>query len=124
MAFFFVRDGCVCGRILSVDLANIGRPASLSLTYRNDNAINDRASNPMHSISFVGISAIVHALDHTSTLDTVHNLGNLYRIQGKMEEAEQMFERALVGTEKALGMNFAAFRSVSTKQLRNDRKAI
>jgi Tfp pilus assembly protein PilF len=33
--------------------------------------------------------------DHTSTLNTVHNLGALYRDQGKLAEAEQMYQRAL-----------------------------
>src|SRR3982751_707118 len=41
--------------------------------------------------------------DHTSTLDTVNNLGILYADQGKLAEAEQMYQRALAGTEKALG---------------------
>ena len=41
--------------------------------------------------------------NHTSTLDTVNNLGNLYRIQGKLDAAEQMCMRALAGKEKALG---------------------
>ena len=41
--------------------------------------------------------------DHTSTLDTVNNLGILYRDQGKLAEAEQMYVRALAGNEKALG---------------------
>src|SRR5271156_6567099 len=41
--------------------------------------------------------------DHTSTLNTVHNLGNLYADQGKLAEAEQMYVRALAGKEKALG---------------------
>jgi tetratricopeptide (TPR) repeat protein len=38
--------------------------------------------------------------DHTSTLLTVHNLGLLYADQGKLSEAEQMYQRALVGYEK------------------------
>jgi tetratricopeptide (TPR) repeat protein len=42
-------------------------------------------------------------VEHTSTLDTVHNLGDLYADQGKLVEAEQMYQRALQGTEKALG---------------------
>jgi tetratricopeptide (TPR) repeat protein len=42
--------------------------------------------------------------DHTSTLDTVHNLGNLYVGQGKLAEAEQMYQRALQGYEKAFGL--------------------
>ena len=41
--------------------------------------------------------------DHTSTLATVHALGNLYTDQGKLAEAEQMYQRALAGKEKALG---------------------
>jgi hypothetical protein len=37
------------------------------------------------------------------TLSVVNNLGNLYSDQGKMAEAEEMYQRALVGYEKALG---------------------
>jgi tetratricopeptide (TPR) repeat protein len=40
--------------------------------------------------------------EHTSTLDTVNNLGGLYAYQGKLVEAEQMYQRALQGYEKAL----------------------
>jgi tetratricopeptide (TPR) repeat protein len=42
--------------------------------------------------------------DHTSTLDTVNNLGNLYKSQGKLGEAEKMYQRALQGYEKALAL--------------------
>src|SRR5207237_2476848 len=41
--------------------------------------------------------------DHTSTLDTVNNLGLLYKSQGKLDEAEKMYQLALQGYEKALG---------------------
>ena len=41
--------------------------------------------------------------DHTSTLDTVNNLGILYNHQGKIAKAEAMYIRALRGYEKALG---------------------
>jgi tetratricopeptide (TPR) repeat protein len=41
--------------------------------------------------------------EHTSTLDTVNNLGNLYADQGKMAEAEAMYVRALRGYEKVWG---------------------
>ncbi|KAG9657517.1 hypothetical protein KCV03_g10180, partial [Aureobasidium melanogenum] len=41
--------------------------------------------------------------EHTSTLDTVNNLGSLYRRQGRLAEAEAMYKRALAGYEKALG---------------------
>ena len=41
--------------------------------------------------------------DHTSTFDTVNNLGLLYANQGKLGEAEKMYRRALDGKEKARG---------------------
>jgi tetratricopeptide (TPR) repeat protein len=41
--------------------------------------------------------------DHTSILDTVNNLGNLYKNQGKLAEAEKMYIQALQGYEDALG---------------------
>ena len=40
---------------------------------------------------------------HTSTLDTVNNLGALYSDQGKTKEAEEMYLRALRGKEEAWG---------------------
>jgi tetratricopeptide (TPR) repeat protein len=40
---------------------------------------------------------------HTSTLDTVNNLGNLYTNLGQLDEAEKMYQRALQGKEKAWG---------------------
>ncbi|KAL4860407.1 hypothetical protein BDV12DRAFT_181626 [Aspergillus spectabilis] len=41
--------------------------------------------------------------DHTSTLDTVHNLGLLYSDHGELKEAEEMYQRALIGYERVLG---------------------
>jgi tetratricopeptide (TPR) repeat protein len=41
--------------------------------------------------------------EHTSTLDTVNNLGIIYTDQGRLAEAEEMYKRALAGYEKALG---------------------
>ncbi|SLM39072.1 nb-arc and tpr domain protein [Lasallia pustulata] len=41
--------------------------------------------------------------EHTSTLDTVDNLGNLYNNQGKMAEAEAMYRRALEGQDGRSG---------------------
>jgi tetratricopeptide (TPR) repeat protein len=45
---------------------------------------------------------------HTSTLDTVNSLGNLYSDQGKLAEAEAMYDRALQGYEDALGLELAS----------------
>jgi tetratricopeptide (TPR) repeat protein len=41
--------------------------------------------------------------EHTSTLDTVNNLGALYADLGRLDEAEKMYQRALQGYEKAWG---------------------
>jgi tetratricopeptide (TPR) repeat protein len=41
--------------------------------------------------------------DHISTLDTINNLGALYRNQDKYSEAEKMYQRALDGYKKAWG---------------------
>jgi tetratricopeptide (TPR) repeat protein len=41
--------------------------------------------------------------EHTSTLNTVNNLGILYVDQGRHSDAEMMYNRALAGYEKALG---------------------
>jgi Tetratricopeptide repeat len=40
--------------------------------------------------------------DHPSTLNTVNSLGSLYWNQGKLTEAERIYERTLVGYEKSL----------------------
>jgi tetratricopeptide (TPR) repeat protein len=40
-------------------------------------------------------------LEHTSTLNTVNNLGVLYKDLGRLNEAEKMYQRALQGYEKA-----------------------
>jgi Tfp pilus assembly protein PilF len=41
--------------------------------------------------------------EHTSTLDTVNNLGLLYTDQGKIAEAEATLQRALQGYDIAVG---------------------
>ena len=38
------------------------------------------------------------------TLNTVNSVGNLYKHQNKLVEAEKMYERALRGYEKTLGL--------------------
>lgn len=48
-------------------------------------------------------SKIKLAKHRVIVLDAVMFLGNLYRAQGKLDEAEKMYQRALEGKEKALG---------------------
>jgi tetratricopeptide (TPR) repeat protein len=64
--------------------------------------IQYKAAERMYLRALVGYEKAL-GLDHTSTLETVHNLGTLYLSQDKLAEAEQMYERALAGLEKALG---------------------
>jgi Tfp pilus assembly protein PilF len=45
---------------------------------------------------------------HTSTLNTVNNLGLLYADQGKLDQAEGMYMRALQGYEEAVGYEMVA----------------
>ena len=40
--------------------------------------------------------------DHTSTPDMFNNLGLLYAVLGKPEEADRMYQRALQGYEKGI----------------------
>ncbi len=48
-------------------------------------------------------------LEHISTLSTVSNLGLLFQVQGKLEDAAAMYQRALEGYEKALGAAMATY---------------
>jgi tetratricopeptide (TPR) repeat protein len=43
------------------------------------------------------------SLEQLTMVDSVHYLGNLYKDQGKLQEAEAMYQQALTGYEKALG---------------------
>jgi tetratricopeptide (TPR) repeat protein len=50
------------------------------------------------------VDAVSDGIDENeSMLDAILLLGNLYKSQGKLAEAEKMYERALQGKEKALG---------------------
>ncbi|MCJ1235291.1 hypothetical protein MMC14_003258, partial [Varicellaria rhodocarpa] len=51
-----------------------------------------------------GNTDLVESEEKEATLDAIHNLGNLYADQGKLIEAEKMYERALGDYEEALGL--------------------
>jgi tetratricopeptide (TPR) repeat protein len=42
--------------------------------------------------------------EHPDTLMSVSNLGFLYQAQGRYDEAEPLYQRALAGREKTLGL--------------------
>ncbi|KZP22562.1 hypothetical protein FIBSPDRAFT_1016892, partial [Athelia psychrophila] len=43
--------------------------------------------------------------DHLDTLETTNGLANLRVQQGRLEEAETLFNQALIDGEKAMGLN-------------------
>ncbi|OCL05638.1 hypothetical protein AOQ84DRAFT_379373 [Glonium stellatum] len=45
-------------------------------------------------------------LDYILTLNTVNNLGNLYKSLGRLNEAEKMYQRALQEKEMAWGLDY------------------
>jgi Tfp pilus assembly protein PilF len=64
--------------------------------------VQHRAAERMYFWALAGCEQALGP-EHTSTLSTVNNLGNLYADQGKLDQAEAMYERALAGREQALG---------------------
>lgn len=60
--------------------------------------------------------------NHTSTLDTVNNLGILCKCQGKLKEVVEMYERTLVVYEKALGPDHSRMQQVM-ERLKTIRRA-
>ncbi|KAF7139716.1 hypothetical protein CNMCM5793_007554 [Aspergillus hiratsukae] len=77
-----------------------GACLGLGNLYRNQGKLKE--AEEMYQRALAGYDKALGP-DHTSTLNTVHNLGILYSDQGKLKEAEEMYQRALVGFEKALG---------------------
>jgi hypothetical protein len=55
--------------------------------------------------------------EHTSTLDTVNNLGLLYADQGKLAEAEAMYERTEPTSDHGLADHKPAFFGYSNPQV-------
>ncbi|RMZ74847.1 hypothetical protein DV737_g5678, partial [Chaetothyriales sp. CBS 132003] len=63
---------------------------------------DDLGITKLHHAVQAGDLGLVEA-EHTSTLDIFNNLGHLYRNQGKFNQAEEMYQHALLGYKKALG---------------------
>ncbi|KAL9121974.1 MAG: hypothetical protein Q9187_001473 [Circinaria calcarea] len=59
---------------------------------------------PRHLVVFWLSGSDSWGPDHTSTLDMFNNLGSLCISQGKIDEAEAMYVRALVGFETLPGI--------------------
>ena len=58
----------------------------------------------LSSLSHERVSTEIHVSDElVAILDSIHLLGSLYNHLGKLDEADQMYERALQGKEKAFG---------------------
>ncbi|KUL85553.1 hypothetical protein ZTR_08029 [Talaromyces verruculosus] len=61
----------------------------------------------MPHVSYVMSKLDVSSYDHkqVSLVDSFHLIGNLYWDQGRVQEAEMMYQRAVVGKERLLGLN-------------------
>ncbi|KAL9026309.1 MAG: hypothetical protein Q9180_007502 [Flavoplaca navasiana] len=70
--------------------------------YLNHNRGRLKEAEAMYVRALKGYEKALGA-EHTLTLDTVNNLGNVYSAHGKTAEAEEMLLRALKGKEKARG---------------------
>jgi tetratricopeptide (TPR) repeat protein len=64
---------------------------------------HEKALGRDHTLTLSTVNREALGRDYTSTLATVNELGIVYRNQGKLDKAEEMFRRALEGREKALG---------------------
>ncbi|KAF2632495.1 purine and uridine phosphorylase [Macroventuria anomochaeta] len=84
---------------LAVVLVGLAVPMDTEKKYRETQArLLPHAERCEKSIEGAALGA-----EHTSTLNTVNNLGLLYSDQGKLDEAEKMYMQALEGYEKAVG---------------------
>jgi hypothetical protein len=43
--------------------------------------------------------------NHHSTLDTINNLGGIFRLKGDLDKAEQLQRQAVAGFEETVGMD-------------------
>jgi tetratricopeptide (TPR) repeat protein len=86
----------------SIDWEIVAVEDIFSLAYLNKNQGKMVEAEKMYLRALEGAEKACGA-EHTSTLNTVNNLGNLYADQGKIAEAEKMYLRALEGYEKAWG---------------------
>jgi tetratricopeptide repeat protein len=83
---------------------------NLTISYKNQN-LGKKLQTPIIPILIAVEKMYQWALqgkektwgpDHISVLDTINNLGILYKYQGKLDEAEKMYQRAVQGE----GMGF------------------
>ncbi|KAK4119890.1 FabD/lysophospholipase-like protein [Parathielavia appendiculata] len=63
----------------------------------------DVAGNEVQYLDAVRLLLRYSMIEYQEAVDAMHMLGNLYADQGRLREAESMFQRALEGKEKALG---------------------
>jgi tetratricopeptide (TPR) repeat protein len=90
----FIVDGRVDSSGRELHLHRFGS------TFKNQGRFNE--AEKMYQRALQGYEK-AWGLEHTSTLDTVNNLGVLYEDLGRLDEAEKMYQRALQGYEKRLG---------------------
>jgi tetratricopeptide (TPR) repeat protein len=91
----FIVDGRVDSSGRELHLHRFGS------TFKNQGRFNE--AEKMYQRALQGYEK-AWGLEHTSTLNTVNNLGILYKNLGRLDEAETMYQRALQGFGKAWGL--------------------
>ncbi|RJE23415.1 hypothetical protein PHISCL_04223, partial [Aspergillus sclerotialis] len=102
-----VQDWCIhlASTDKSVDLIEFNELALVSVGYTVPNS-SDRNYSKLQQRLIPHANYVRHkdwSGDNIAVLAAFHCLGNLYFDQGKLKEAEEMYQRALVGIEEALG---------------------
>ncbi|KAK3934113.1 Tetratricopeptide repeat-domain-containing protein [Diplogelasinospora grovesii] len=95
-----IQDGAAKREVLRLAVMVVGSSVPSSALYADQGRLTEAES--MYQRALEGKEKAL-GRDHTSTLDTVNNLGNLYADQGRLTEAESMYQRALSGFQTALG---------------------
>jgi tetratricopeptide (TPR) repeat protein len=102
-----VQDWChhIASRDVTATSTQLDEMALISVGYSVPSP-SDRNYSELQERLFPHTSYIRHwnyLGDHLSVSEAFHGLGNLYFGRGSLKEAEKMYQRALVGKEKALG---------------------
>ena len=107
-----VQDWClhIANTNKNVDLMQLNELALISVGYAVPSA-SDRDYSELQQRLIPHANYVRHrdwSGVNIALWGAFHGLGDLYSDQGKLKEAEEMYQRALAGKEKALGSNHAS----------------
>ncbi|KAJ6035782.1 hypothetical protein N7540_000061 [Penicillium herquei] len=106
-----VRDWClhIASADKNINSIQLNELALVSVGYAVP-GVNDRNYSNLQQRLIPHANYVCHVdclSDDIAVWGAFHGLGDLYRDQGKLKEAEEMYQRALTGREKTLGSDYA-----------------